>query len=80
MPTPYTSHRCGAQHLTPRPWAPGGDLRVHASIAQRRDRRSVMPRSALAEFSSPQNRPNSVDLLESQAADRIADLLPVGCG
>ena len=39
-----------------------------------------MPRSALAEFSPPPNRPNPVDLLESQAADRIADLLRVRYG
>ena len=53
-------------------------------MAQRRDlgraRRSVMPRSALAEFIAPQNRPDPVDLLESQAASRIADLLPVRYG
>jgi uncharacterized protein (DUF2252 family) len=39
-----------------------------------------MPRSALAEFVAPQNRPDPVDLLESQAASRIADLLPVRYG
>jgi uncharacterized protein (DUF2252 family) len=39
-----------------------------------------MPRSALAEFNPPQNRPNPVDMLESQAADRIADLVPVRYG
>jgi uncharacterized protein (DUF2252 family) len=39
-----------------------------------------MPRSSLAEFIAPQNRPDPVDLLESQAASRIADLLPVRYG
>ena len=39
-----------------------------------------MPRSALAEFIAPQNRPDPVDLLESQAASRIADLVPVRYG
>ncbi|MCW2653817.1 MAG: hypothetical protein JWR32_4793 [Mycobacterium sp.] len=39
-----------------------------------------MPRSALAEFIAPQNRPDPIDLLESQAASRIADLLPVRYG
>ena len=57
---------------------------MDASVAKRRDlgraRRSVMPRSALAEFIAPQNRPDPVDLLESQAASRIADLLPVRYG
>jgi uncharacterized protein (DUF2252 family) len=57
---------------------------VDASVEQRRDlgraRRSVMPRSSLAEFIAPQNRPDPVDLLESQAASRIADLLPVRYG
>jgi uncharacterized protein (DUF2252 family) len=57
---------------------------VDASVAQRRDlgraRRSVMPRSSLAEFTAPQNRPDPVDLLESQAASRIVDLMPVRYG
>jgi len=57
---------------------------VDASVEQRRDhgraRRSVMPRSSLAEFIAPQNRQDPVDLLESQAASRIADLLPVRYG
>jgi uncharacterized protein (DUF2252 family) len=39
-----------------------------------------MPRSSLAEFIPPQNRQDPVDLLESQAASRIADLLPVRYG
>jgi uncharacterized protein (DUF2252 family) len=39
-----------------------------------------MPRSALAEFTPPRDRPDPVDLLESQAASRIADLLPVRYG
>ena len=57
---------------------------MDASVEQRRDlgraRRSVMPRSSLAEFIAPQNRQDPVDLLESQAASRIADLLPVRYG
>jgi uncharacterized protein (DUF2252 family) len=40
----------------------------------------LLPRSALAEFIAPQNRPDPVDLLESQAASRIADLIPVRYG
>ena len=39
-----------------------------------------MPRSALAEFIAPQSRPDPIDLLESQAASRLADLLPVRYG
>ena len=39
-----------------------------------------MPRSALAEFIAPRNRADPVDLLESQAASRIADLIPVRYG
>jgi uncharacterized protein (DUF2252 family) len=39
-----------------------------------------MPRSSLAEFIAPQNRQDPVDMLESQAASRIADLLPVRYG
>jgi uncharacterized protein (DUF2252 family) len=62
----------------------GGESRVDASVAQRRDagraRRSVLARSELAGFSPPQNRPDPVSLLESQAESRIADLLPVRYG
>jgi uncharacterized protein (DUF2252 family) len=54
------------------------------SVAERRDvgraRRSVMPRAALAGFTVPENRPDPVALLESQAPSRIADLLPVRYG
>ena len=39
-----------------------------------------MPRSALAEFIAAENRPDPIDLLESQAASRIAELLPVRYG
>ena len=57
---------------------------MDASVEQRRDlgraRRSVMPRSSLAEFIAPQNRPDPVDLLESQARSRITDLAPVRYG
>ncbi|MDT5063916.1 MAG: hypothetical protein QOK02_71, partial [Mycobacterium sp.] len=64
--------------------APGIGDAVDASVAQRRDlgraRRAVVPRSSLAEFIAPQNRPDPIDLLESQAASRIADLLPVRYG
>jgi uncharacterized protein (DUF2252 family) len=84
MPNPKHEPTLRRSASDPGTVGPGGDLRVHASIAERRDlgraRRSVMPRSALAEFIPPQNRPNPVDLLESQAANRIADLLPVRYG
>ncbi len=40
----------------------------------------MIPRSSLAEFIPPQNRQDPIDLLESQAASRIADLLPVRYG
>ena len=40
----------------------------------------MLPRSALADFVAAQNRPDPVDLLESQAATRIADLVPVRYG
>jgi uncharacterized protein (DUF2252 family) len=64
--------------------APGIGDAVDASVEQRRDlgraSRAVVPRSSLAEFIAPQNRPDPVDLLESQAAPRITDLLPVRYG
>lgn len=57
---------------------------MDASVAERRDlgraRRSVLPRPALAEYVPAPNRPDPVELLESQAASRIAELLPVRYG
>jgi uncharacterized protein (DUF2252 family) len=62
----------------------GGDSRVDTSVAQRRDfgraRRSVLPRSAQGDVIASQSRPDPVDLLESQAASRISDLVPVRYG
>ena len=73
--TVCTSQRRGAQHLRAGPSVPGGDSRVDASVAERRDlgraRRSVMPRSALAEFIPPQNRPDPVRL--AGVAGGVAD-------
>ena len=40
----------------------------------------MLPRSALADFVAPQDRPDPVDLLESQARSRISDLVPVRYG
>ena len=40
----------------------------------------MLPRSALADFVSAQDRPDPVALLESQADSRIADLVPVRYG
>jgi len=40
----------------------------------------VLPRSALADFVAAQDRPDPVDLLESQARSRISDLVPVRYG
>ena len=55
-----------------------------ASVQQRHDlgrgRRSALPRSALADFVAAQDRPDPVDLLESQARSRISDLVPVRYG
>jgi uncharacterized protein (DUF2252 family) len=55
-----------------------------ASVQERNDlgrgRRSELPRSALADFVAAQDRPDPVDLLESQARSRISDLVPVRYG
>jgi hypothetical protein len=40
----------------------------------------VLPRSALADFVAAQDRPDPVDLLESQARSRISGLVPVRYG
>src|SRR5258708_24136550 len=54
------------------------------SVQERHDlgrrRRSELPRSALADFVAAQDRPDPVDLLESQARSRISDLVPVRYG
>jgi uncharacterized protein (DUF2252 family) len=42
-----------------------------------RARRSVMPRSWLADFAIPNDRPDPVALLESQNTSRIASLIPI---
>jgi uncharacterized protein (DUF2252 family) len=55
-----------------------------ASVQARRDlgrgQRSVLPRSALADFAAAQDRPDPVDLLESQARSRISELVPMRYG
>jgi uncharacterized protein (DUF2252 family) len=55
-----------------------------ASVEERydlgRDRRSVLPRSALADFAAAQDRPDPVVLLESQASSRIPELIPIRYG
>jgi uncharacterized protein (DUF2252 family) len=55
--------------------------RVYLSVQERRDlgraRRSVMPRSSLAELAIPKDRPDPVALLESQNTSRIASLVPI---
>ncbi|HME80192.1 MAG TPA: DUF2252 domain-containing protein [Mycobacterium sp.] len=45
-----------------------------------RSRRQVLPRSTLAEFVRPENRPDPVTLLESQAVSRIPELVPIRYG
>ncbi|MCW2689910.1 MAG: hypothetical protein JWR37_4800, partial [Mycobacterium sp.] len=45
-----------------------------------RSRRSILPRSALAELGADTNRPDPVTLLQSQGASRVAELLPIRYG
>jgi uncharacterized protein (DUF2252 family) len=42
-----------------------------------RSRRSIIPRSALANFAADKHRPDPVTLLESQDKSRITELLPI---
>ncbi|MBV9513407.1 MAG: DUF2252 domain-containing protein [Mycobacteriaceae bacterium] len=42
--------------------------------------RKVLPRSELANFVAAQDRPDPIDLLESQATSRIAELVPIRYG
>lgn len=57
------------------------DPLVYLSVEERRDlgraRRSVIPRSSLADFAIPTDRPDPVALLESQNTSRIASLIPI---
>ena len=56
----------------------------HPTVAQREERgraaRKLAPRSSLAEFRPDDGRPDPVDLLESQARDRIPELVPIRYG
>ncbi len=45
-----------------------------------RSRRSILPRSALADFVAHTDRSDPVALLESQGASRVAELLPIRYG
>lgn len=45
-----------------------------------RSRRSSLPRSALADFVADPNRVDPVELLQSQDASRVAELLPIRYG
>ena len=62
----------------------GKSLIERVSTIERHDlgrgRRSVLPRSALAEFVAAPDRPDPVAMLESQADSRIVDLVPVRYG
>jgi len=42
--------------------------------------RTVVPRSAHADWSPPSNRPNPVDVLEAQGESRVRELLPIRYG
>ena len=53
---------------------------VEERIARGRAARAQAPRSSLAEFRSPDRRPDPVDLLEGQARDRIPELVPIRYG
>ena len=60
------------------------ERRVYMSVQERHDlgraRRSVLPRSALADFSANGNGRDPVALLEAQASSRVAELVPIRYG
>jgi uncharacterized protein (DUF2252 family) len=49
-------------------------------MAEGRALRQRVPRTSHAEFSPPGNRPDPIDLLESQSRDRVQELVPVRYG
>jgi hypothetical protein len=55
--------------LTPEEWRQLG-----------RERRKFVPRSSLAEWSPPPDRPDPVAILEEQAKSRVPDLVPIRHG
>ena len=55
--------------LTPQEWRQLG-----------RDRRRFVPRSVHADWSPPPGRPNPVSILETQAEERVPDLVPIRHG
>ena len=74
MPTPTT----GAGRA--RPLTRGEHLPVEERVARGRAARTRVPRRLLAEFRPASGRPDPVALLEGQAADRIAELVPIRHG
>ncbi|HUZ83204.1 MAG TPA: DUF2252 family protein, partial [Gaiellales bacterium] len=62
----------------------GHPVVVHLTVAERvalgRAARSRLARSSHAAFDPPASRPDPVELLESQAADRVPSLLPIRYG
>ncbi len=88
--SPPTSHESsheagGHDHWTPMvaPFGAGW-RRAHLTKSQREERgkmaRAAVPRMSHSLWSSAADRPDPVDLLESQAADRVAELVPIRYG
>ena len=67
-----------------RAFAHGPRVIRHPSVAERRrrgrDARRETPRSSLGDYEPASDRPDPVDLLQSQAADRVASLMPIRYG
>jgi uncharacterized protein (DUF2252 family) len=61
-----------------------GERRVYMSVQERHELgracRSVLPRSALADFGADRDGRDPVTLLESQASSRVAELVPIRYG
>ena len=54
--------------------------RTAQKMAAGKEMRKAIPRSAHAEWSAPADRPDPVAVLEAQAAQRVADLVPIRYG
>ena len=72
--------------LVPKPKAnPGAQITTDVlSVGDRmeagRALRETVPRASHAEFSPAPDRPNPIELLQGQAADRVVDLVPIRYG
>jgi uncharacterized protein (DUF2252 family) len=58
----------------------GGEATVAERVEAGKARRDLAPRASHADFSPSPSRPDPIDILQEQAKDRLADLVPIRYG